>query len=194
MMGPLIILSGPSGCGKSTVISRMLEISPDLPLHLAVSATTRKQRQRERPGVDYFFWTLEEFEKERQAGGFIEWANVYGNHYGTLKREVEPYRQQGTGVILEIDTQGAKQVKRQYADVVRVLLRTKSMADFEARLRRRGTENEAEIQRRLLGARQELEGAVDYEHTIINDDLNKAVAEFRAIIERLFAKGKEHAG
>jgi guanylate kinase len=189
MTGPLIVLSGPSGCGKSTVISRMLERSPDLPLHLAVSATTRKMRQGERPGVDYFFWTLEQFEKERQADGFVEWANVYGNYYGTLKREVEPYRQEGKGVILEIDTQGAAQVKRQYSDVVRVLLRTKSMADFEERLRKRGTESEEDIQRRLLGAQQELAGAVDYEHTIINDDLDKAVAEFRAIIEGLFARG-----
>jgi guanylate kinase len=188
--GPLIILSGPSGCGKSTVIARGLERSPDLPLHLAVSATTRKIRQGERPGVDYFFWTPEQFEKEREAGGFIEWANVYGNYYGTLTREVEPYRQEGKGVILEIDTQGAAQVKRQYPDVVRVLLRTKSMADFEVRLRNRRTESEEDIQRRLRGAQQELDGAVDYEHTIINDNLDKAVAEFRAIIEGLFARGK----
>ena len=172
------------------MISRLLKSSPDLPLHLAVSATTRRPRPGERDGVDYHFWTKEQFDKERAAGGFLEWAEVYGNFYGTLKREVNQYREKGLGVILEIDTQGAAEVKRQYPEVVRVLLRTPSDADFGKRLIDRGTEDQEALERRIKGVERELAGAVDYEHTIINDNLDKAVAEFRAIIEGLFARGK----
>src|SRR5437016_4600439 len=113
--GPLIILSGPSGSGKSTVIKRLLETT-DLPLRLSVSATTRKVRKGEQEGVHYYFWTRPQFEAERDKGGFLEWAEVLGNYYGTLRREVEPYRQQGVGVILDIDVQGAAQVRRQCPD------------------------------------------------------------------------------
>src|SRR4051794_30791344 len=111
MKGPLIILSGPSGCGKSTVLQRLLQTT-SLPLRLAVSATTRGPRPGERGGVQYYFWDREHFEEELQAGAFLESAEVYGNYYGTLRREVEPYREQGTGVILEIDVQGAANVRR----------------------------------------------------------------------------------
>jgi guanylate kinase len=189
MTGPLIILSGPAGAGKSTVISRLLKGNPDLPLRLSVSATTRRPRPGERDGVDYHFWTKERFDQERAANAFVEWAEVYGNYYGTLKSEVEPFRQKGLGVILEIDTQGAAAVKRLYPEVVRVLLRAPSDADFGKRLIDRGTEDPEALERRIKGVQRELAGAVDYEHTIINENLDKAVAEFRTIIERQFAKG-----
>src|SRR5437868_1235283 len=100
--GPLIILSGPSGSGKSTVIARLLGES-DLPLRLSVSATTRAPRPLERDGEQYHFWTKERFQKEIEAGGFLEWAEVHGNFYGTPRSEVEPYRGRGIGVILDID-------------------------------------------------------------------------------------------
>jgi guanylate kinase len=189
-MGPLIILSGPSASGKSTVIDRVLATRPPLPVRLSVSATTRAPREAEKDGVHYHFWTgdRERFRQAINAGCFLEWAQVYGdNYYGTLKDEVEPYRLQRMGVILDIDVQGALQVKKQCPEVVRVLLRASSMAEYEKRLRSRQTEDEASIQRRLGAAAGEIERAADYEYTVINDDLDTAVAQFRAIIEQQFA-------
>src|SRR5437016_3689246 len=119
MRGPLIILSGPSGSGKSTVIARLLE-TVSWPLHLSVSATTRAPRPGEIDGVEYHFWRPEQFDKEVRAGAFLEWAEVHGNRYGTLRRDVERLRDQGKGVILDIDVQGAKQVGKQCPDAVSV--------------------------------------------------------------------------
>jgi guanylate kinase len=195
MKGPLIILSGPSGVGKSTVIRRVRETS-DLPLHLSVSATTRskrpgdaaRKRQPEQDRLDYYFWDREKFREAIDAGAFLEWAEVYGNYYGTLRSEVDPYREEGTGVILDIDNKGAEQVKQKCPDVVRVLLRASSMAAYEQRLRERHTEDEASIQRRLAGAQRELDRAADYEYTVINDDLEAAVAAFRGILQSLFKR------
>src|SRR5947208_1906839 len=104
--GPLIILSGPSGSGKSTVVRRLLA-SPDPPLRLAVSATTRPPRAQEQDGKHYHFWTRERFQQGIEAGEFLEWAEVFANLYGTPRQEVEPWRERGVGVILEIDVQGA---------------------------------------------------------------------------------------
>src|SRR2546428_208305 len=106
MKGPLIIVSGPSGTGKSTLIARFLAAAP-WPMRLSVSATTRARREGEQDGVHYHFWTREQFEQERQQGTFLEWAEVHGNYYGTLLCEVTPFREQGTGVLLDIDVQGA---------------------------------------------------------------------------------------
>jgi guanylate kinase len=184
----LVVLSAPSGAGKSTVIARLLAAG-DLPLRLSVSVTTRPPRGRERDGVDYHFWTRDRFEATRDAGGFLEWAEVFGNYYGTLRREVEPFRPQGIGVILDIDVQGAGQVRRHCPDVKTVFLRPPSLEILEARLRRRGTDDEAAIERRLAGARRELAHADEYDYQVINDDLDLAVAELRAIVQALFERG-----
>jgi guanylate kinase len=186
--GPLIILSGPSGSGKSTVIGRLLGRG-DLPLRLSVSVTTRPPRDRERDGVHYYFWTREQFEKERQAGGFLEWAEVFGNYYGTLRREVEAFREQGQGVILDIDVQGAAQVRQLCPDAVTIFLRTSSIETYEKRLRDRGTEDEAAIQRRLAGARRELGHAAEYQYQVVNDDLERAVADLHALVRSSFTRG-----
>ncbi|OAI49503.1 hypothetical protein AYO44_18470 [Planctomycetaceae bacterium SCGC AG-212-F19] len=195
MTGPLIILSGPSGVGKSTVIRRVLAMA-DLPLRLSVSATTRQPRPGETDGVDYHFWDRPRFEKALVAGAFLEHAQVYGNYYGTLISEVEPYREKGQGVVLDIDTQGAAQVKQQCPDVVRVLLRSSSPAAYEQRLRDRHTEDEAALQRRLAGAQREIAAAqaAGYEYEVINDELEAAVAGFRKIVQRLFQRSNSHAG
>jgi guanylate kinase len=185
--GPLIVLSGPSGSGKSTVIARLLA-GGDLALRLSVSVTTRKPRDGERDGCEYHFWTRERFEAEVRAGGFLEFAEVFGNYYGTLRREVEAYRQRGVGVILDIDVQGAFQVRQKCADVVTVFLRPPSLDVLETRLRTRGTENEEAIQRRLAGARDELTRADEYDYQVINDDLDQAVKDLRAIIQRQFER------
>lgn len=184
-MGPLIILSGPSGSGKSTVIERLLETA-ELPLRLSVSVTTRPARPGEQDGVDYHFWDRGRFEKESAAGAFLEWAEVFGNYYGTLVAEVEPYREQGTGVILDIDVQGAAQVRRRCPEAVSIFLRPPSLEVLEARLRSRGTESEDSIQRRLQGARTELARADEYDHQVVNDELESAVRQLREIIEDRF--------
>lgn len=187
--GPLIILSGPSGSGKSTVL-RSLLADPALKLRLSVSATTRSPRPGECDGVEYHFWTRARFEQAIADGAFLEWAEVVGNYYGTLRSEVEPYREQGIGTVLDIDVQGAAQVRKQCPDNTSVFLRTSTMEVLEERLRNRGTETEAVIQKRLANARRELARASEYDIQVVNDDLATAVAELRVLIERQFHEGK----
>lgn len=188
--GPLLILSGPSGSGKSTVIRRLLAAG-DLPLHLSVSATTRRHRPGEKDGIDYFFWTKEQFEEAIQAKAFLEWAQVHGSaYYGTLRQEVEPFRNQGVGVILDIDVQGADQVRQACPDHVSVFLQAPSMDTYEKRLRNRGTEDEASLQRRLANAREELARAGEFQYQIMNDDLAAAVSQLHNILEESFKRGQ----
>jgi guanylate kinase len=184
-LGPLLVVSGPSGSGKSTVIARLLA-EPDLVgrLRLSVSATTRRPRPGEVDGVHYHFWTPDHFAEELRAGAFLEHAEVYGRWYGTLLCEVEPYRTQGMGVILDLDVQGATAIRRLFPDAVLIFLRTHSLETYEARLRKRGTEEETAIQQRLAAARSELAHAGEYRYSVINEDLDAAVAELGAIVRR----------
>jgi guanylate kinase len=187
-------VSGPSGSGKSTVIARLLERinAGGVRLRLSVSATTRPPRPGEKDGTHYHFWTPERFEKELASGAFLEHAQVHGCYYGTLRSEVEPFRQQGLGVILDIDVQGAAQVRRQCPDQVSVFLRTSSWEAYEQRLRKRGTESEQAIERRLAAGRRELEHASEYNYQVVNDDLNTAVEELAAIVRHQF-EGEKYA-
>jgi guanylate kinase len=187
ILSPLFVLSGPSGSGKSTVLERVLA-EPEPPLRLSVSATTREPRAHERDGVQYHFWTVERFEAEISAGGFVEWAKVFGNYYGTLKAEVEPYRKQGIGVFLDIDVQGADQVRAAYPEAVTIFLRTSSLEEYERRLRRRGTDSADAIERRLAGAKRELARADEYQYVVVNDTLPMAVAELRSIVVMHFKR------
>jgi guanylate kinase len=187
--GPLIIVSGPSGSGKSTVIRRVLR-EAGLPLHLAVSATTRPPRPAEVDGRDYHFWTREQFESQMAAGAFLELAEVHGNLYGTLRSEVEQYRSAGQGVILDIDVQGAAAVRQLYPDSTSIFLCTSNWEAYEQRLRRRGTETEASIARRLATARQELKHKSEFQHVVLNDDLDTAVARMCQLVVGAFARGQ----
>ncbi len=190
--GLLIILSGPSGSGKSTLLERLLA-KADLPLHVSVSATTRLPRGGEIDGKHYYFWTPERFEEAKRAGEFLESAQVHGCQYGTLRSEVDPYRRQGISVILDIDVQGAAQIRRIYPDSISIFLRAGSLEMYEARLRQRGTENEESIRRRLAAAAQELDRAGQYDYQVINEDLSTAVAEVETIVRRQSKRGN-HAG
>jgi guanylate kinase len=190
MMGPLIIVSGPSGVGKSTIIQRLLADPPG-PLRLSVSATTRAPRPTERDGVDYHFRSNERFTDAVAAGAFLEHAVVHGNNYGTLRSEVDPHRQAGMGVLLDIDVQGAEQVRRVVPDHVSVFMRAPSLEEYERRLRQRATESEPAIERRLAAARAELALAPTYSYQIVNEDLNTAIVELRAIVADQFARVRD---
>jgi guanylate kinase len=179
---PLVIVSGPSGSGKSTVISRVVAMG-DLPLRVSISATTRPPRPTEEDGVHYHFWSRERFEHELQQGGFLEHALVHGHCYGTLRAEVEPFRRAGRIVILEIDVQGADTVRRKVKEVQSIFLRAPSLAVYEERLRKRGTESEERIQGRLAAARLELERAASYDHIVMNDRIDGAVQAVHAILK-----------
>lgn len=188
-MGPLIIVSGPSGVGKSSIIRQLLD-NPPRPLRLSVSATTRAPRPMERDGVDYHFWSPERFAAGVASGEFLEHAVVHGNRYGTLKAEVEPYRKSDLGVVLDIDVQGAEQVRAVEPDHTSVFIRAPSLEDYERRLKERASETQADMQRRLAAARTELALAPTYSYQIVNDDLAKAVADLREIVAGSFSRSR----
>jgi guanylate kinase len=185
--GPLIILSGPAGSGKTTVVSRVIE-SATVPLRRTVSATTRQPRPGEVHGRDYYFVTAQEFEAKLRDGLFLEHALVHDHSYGTLRSEVDPYRARGCGVILVIDVQGAAKVRAQEPDNVSVFLLAPTDDDLERRLRERGQDSEAAIRRRLANAQAEVAQAPDYTYQVVNDDLERTVAELRKIIEAIYAR------
>lgn len=172
------MLSGPSGSGKSTIVNR-LAAQTAVQLTKVISATTRAPRNHEQHGKDYYFFSKDEFQRHRDADDFVECFEVHGsgNWYGTLKSEVQRAHDAGGWAMLEIDVQGAMRVVAQYPQAVSIFIRTVSEAEFERRLRARGTETEEVIQRRLQTARHELAMADRYRYQVINDDLDRATAE-----------------
>jgi len=190
MHGPLIIVSGPSGSGKSTVVARLLRECRDPPLRASISATTRLKREGEVDNVHYHFWPRERFEQALAEHAFLEWACVVGNYYGTLRAEVEPWRERGYGVVLVIDVQGAAQVRATCPDAVSIFLHAPSWEELERRLRDRKTDDEATIQRRLAAAHREVERSGEYEHRIVNDDIGVTVATLCEIIRKAASKDR----
>ena len=187
--GPLFIVSGASGSGKTTAIERLLAEMPPDRVRLSVSATTRPPRAGEIDGKHYHFWTRERFLEGIRRQEFLEHAQVHGQYYGTLRSEVEPYRNRGVGVILDIDVQGAAQIRQLCPESVTIFLRTSSPAVYEERLRKRGTETDEAIGRRLARAAQELAHAGEYDHQVVNDDLATAVAKLGDIVRRHLERG-----
>ena len=179
MKGKLFIVSGPSGSGKSTV-TKLVKDRLNIPL--SISATTRKPRNGEIDGKDYFFLTKETFEQKIKNDEFYEYANVHGNYYGTLKEVVESNLNKGLNVILEIDVQGALIAKKKKKDAVLVFFRTKDMETLEKRLRNRNTDTEEVIQTRLKNALREMEYEKKYDYTIINNDIEESCKELINII------------
>ena len=167
--------------------SPLASVEAHFPFRLgSVSATSRLPRHGEVDGIHYHFWTREQFERAIAAGEFLEYAIVHGkDYYGTLRREVDPYRVQGTGVILDIDVQGADQLRKNCPDAYSVFLETPP-GEYERRLRSRGKDSEESIQRRLETARLELDRAGEFDVRLLNDDLDRAASELCEIVRRLF--------
>ena len=177
----MFIVSGPSGAGKGTLVRELLK--RDSSIWLSVSATTRAPRPGEVEGVHYVFLGDEEFERIIGEGGFLEWAEVHGNRYGTLRAPVEDRTRAGQTVVLEIDPQGAEQVKRALPSAVLVFIAPPTFADLRRRLEHRGSETADQIERRLHRAVAELEIAGTYDYVVINDDVARATDELACIIE-----------
>lgn len=183
--GRLVILSGPSGAGKSTVV-RELIAQCSLPLVLSVSATTRAPRPGEVNGFDYHFLSHEEFARRRESGQFLECKEVFGrgDWYGTLRQVVDEGLSCGKWVILEIDVQGALSVMQQCENTVSLFVHPGSTEELERRLRRRGTETEASINRRLQVASEEMKSAHRYDYIVINEEVSRTVQEICQLLRQ----------
>ena len=176
----MVVISGPSGVGKSSFVHQLLDAG--LNLEYSVSATTRPRRPHETDGRDYLFLTREEFRRRVDAGEFVEWAEVHGEQYGTLKSEIERRLAEGRNVLLDIDVQGGTAVRKVYPDGVFIFVLPPSMASLEERLRGRGTDPDERIRLRLENARREIELGKAYDYAVVNDDLDLALNRVVAII------------
>lgn len=177
----LFVISGPSGAGKGTLVARVRDRVPGL--GLTVSATTRQPRAGEIDGVNYYFLTDEEFSRRVDEGQFVEWAQVHAHRYGTLVSEVESKLADGHSLILEIDVQGALNVKRRFPDAVLVFVEPPSLEVLRERLVGRGTETPESVELRLANAEHELSLADRYDVRIVNDDLEEATVALADVLQ-----------
>jgi guanylate kinase len=178
--GLLFIVSAPSGTGKTTLVERLVQVLPNL--RMSRSYTSRPARAGERDGVDYNFISRAEFESLINAGAFLEWADVFGNLYGTAAADVERLLADGQDVVLVIDVKGARQVKARQVDHTAIFVMPPSFQILEQRLRGRSKDTEEQMQRRLMTARDEASSYVDYDYVVVNDDLEATVMRLQEII------------
>jgi guanylate kinase len=179
-MARAVVITGPSGVGKGTLIRLLRERMPEL--QLSVSATTRLPRAGETQGVDYHFLSPEQFESHVQAGDFVEHADYAGARYGTLRCELQTRTGSGAPVVLEIEVQGARQVRQAMPEAVQVFIAPPSLEALRVRLEGRGTDDAEQIRARLRTAERELEARDEFAHVVVNDRLEDAVAELTAIV------------
>lgn len=180
--GLIVVVSAPSGAGKTTVLKRLMQRRPEIVF--SVSATTRAPRPGEEDGRDYFFLSTDEFRKGIEAGEFAEWAEVHGHYYGTPESYLGSQLSHGKDVILDIDTQGAFQIKEKHPEAVLIFLAPPSFEELERRLRARKTEPEDVVERRLRVARAELELSGKYDYMVVNSEIDDAVRDIETVIEQ----------
>jgi guanylate kinase len=180
--GSLFIVSSPSGGGKTTLIRRLIADPPGAPLRFSVSHTTRPKREGEVEGREYHFVSAAQFEEMARHGEFLEHNEVHGNFYGTAKAEVLPRLAGGEDVILDIDVQGARDVRAALPDAISIFVVPSSSAELERRLRARGLDGEDAIRKRLINAGKEVAQASDFQYVIVNDDLDRAVHELESVV------------
>lgn len=180
--GMLFVLSAPSGAGKLTVLNKVRNQEPNL--ITTISATTRAPRNGEKHAVDYYFIDENEFTSYIKDDAFVEWANVHGNYYGTLKSELERCRRNGNDVLLEVDVQGMRSIKAQYPEMVSIFLMPPSLEELARRLRQRGTDTEETIALRLRNAEEEMSARDEFDYVVVNDKLDDAVDNLRSILAK----------
>jgi guanylate kinase len=178
--GLLFVVSAPSGTGKTTIVERLVQVVPDL--GLSRSYTSRLVREGERDGVDYNFITRARFEAMAADRAFLEWADVFGNLYGTCAADTDRELAAGRDLVLVIDVQGARQVRRLRPDIIAVFMLPPSFEVLERRLRGRSKDSEAAIRRRLATARQEIAAVDEYDYVVVNDELDACVERLKAIV------------
>ena len=176
----LFVIAAPSGAGKTTIVRKLLVRNPEL--HFSISYTTRKKRRTEVDGSDYLFVDVAEFTRLRESGELLEYAEVFDNWYATSRRQVEQHLAEGRSVILEIDWQGARQVRESMPECVTIFVLPPSLQELERRLRDRRTDDAEVIERRLADARGDMSHWDEFHYIIINDDLEKAVADLNDVI------------
>ncbi len=191
MRGRLIVVSGPSGAGKSTLIRAALDAVPELAY--SVSATTRDPRPGEVDGRDYVFLTREEFERWIEEDRFLEWAEYSGNLYGTPEQKVEEFLEEGCSVILEIELQGARQVRRKRPDAAMVFVRAPSLDETRRRLAGRATETEEAVETRLATAVEEVAARDEFDYEVVNGDRERARKDMIEIMESIATGGDDAA-
>ena len=179
--GKLFVVSAPSGCGKGTILFEVLNNNKNL--FYSVSATTRAPREGEIDGVNYYFLSKDEFKREINNGGMLEYAQYCDNFYGTPKKKVVEKLEQGIDVILEIETNGAMQVKGVMPEAVLIFILPPSVLELRRRLNKRGTEEESVIEKRVKEAKDEIRRAFNYDYIIMNDELDKAIEDFEAVLK-----------
>lgn len=179
--GKLFVVSAPSGCGKGTILLEVLNNNKNL--FYSVSATTRTPREGEIDGVNYYFLSKDEFKREIDNGGMLEYAQYCDNFYGTPKKKVVEKLEQGIDVILEIETNGAMQVKGVMPEAVLIFILPPSVLELRRRLNKRGTEEENVIEKRVKEAEDEIRRAFNYDYIIMNDELDKAIEDFEAVLK-----------
>lgn len=176
-----VVLAATSGTGKTTIARKLVELSDRYVF--SVSATTRPPRQGERDGIDYHFLATEEFERRIEAGEFVEWARVHDRLYGTPLSEIESEADRGRHVVLDIDVQGARQIRKAIPDALLIFVLPPSVDIMMVRLKRRGTDAPETIARRLRSALEELRAVPEFDYVVVNDDLDECLAEVRGIVE-----------
>jgi guanylate kinase len=178
----IVVVSAPSGSGKTTIVSRVLEALPRI--RRSISYTTRPPRPGEKDGADYLFISEEAFRKKIKNNDFLEWEENFGNYYGTDKGQITNAQEEGVDIVLSIDVKGAQTVRQEFPDSISVFIMPPSFGELETRLRGRNTDAAADLDVRLKEAEKEMRRSDDYDYLIVNDDLDTAVEELKAIIEQ----------